>query len=92
MQLQRTIELLVHHTRLSEVRLHLHIGSKSVLVAQILTQLESLAQAPHVIQELHHDAQRVVGGAMRAARTRPRVADSRPRSVSSHKQQRVRCT
>ena len=62
MQLQRTIESPIHHTRLSEARVHLHIGSKSVLVAHILTQLESLVQAPHVIQELHHDAQRVAGG------------------------------
>lgn len=60
-QLQRTIESPVHRTRLSEARVHLHIVTKSVLIAQILTQLESLIQAPHVIQELHHDAQHVVG-------------------------------
>ena len=75
-QLQRTIESPVHHTRLSEARVHLHIGSKSVLVAQILTQLKSLVQAPHVIEELHHDAQRVVGGSNEGRSSRSRRPSS----------------
>ena len=51
-----------HHARLGEARAHLDIGTKNVLVAQILNQLKGLVQAPCVTQELHHDAVRVVGG------------------------------
>ena len=57
---------------------------KTVLVVEILNQLKGLVQSPCVNQELHNDAERVVGGS-NACRSHlvEKVADPCPRCVSS---------